>query len=488
MAEYKHGTYGALVKTIAAAAATSATVAVYVGLAPVNLIRGFAKYVNVPVKLSSFEGAKAVLGYSDNWKNFDLCEAFQVHFNNKAGNVGPIVAINVLDPAVHKKAEATTKELAFANGSAYIQSDTIILDTLVLAEKVEGVDFAVEYDFTKGRVVITSIGEEITGTVNATYSEVDLSAIDAEDIIGGASEDGIYSGLGCVGLIYQELGLIPNLLLCPGWSTEPEVYAAMIKAAAKINGNWDAFVLADIPLEDADGKVDTIAKAIEWAEAKGYKSEFSKVFWPMGADAEGKQFHASVLEAWQLLQVDATHDGVPMETASNKPVPVVKQYFGAESLNRGFDRQRANELNANGITTVIFWGGEWVLWGPHTAAYKHGADGDERNTFDTNIRMMLYVSNGFQKDWALTIDKPMSRALADTIKNQEQAKMDALGAMGAFIGEPVVEFAESENSTAELVKGNFVWGFKGTPVPPFKSGTLNVGYSADGFETYFREV
>lgn len=43
-------------------------------------------------------------------------------------------------------------------------------------------------------------------------------------------------------------------------------------------------------------------------------------------------------------------------------------------------------------------------------------------------------------------------------------------------------------ATDDLVQGNFTWGFKGTPTPPFKSGTLKVAYTTDGFDTYFEEV
>ena len=111
------------------------------------------------------------------------------------------------------------------------------------------------------------------------------------------------------------------------------------------------------------------------------------------------------------MLVDTEHDGVPMESASNKAVPVVKQYFGAAATNRGFDQQRANDLNQNGISTIVFFGGQWVLWGPHTAAFKHGAITDNRVIFDVSIRMMMHQSNSFQKDWALTIDSPMTRSM-----------------------------------------------------------------------------
>lgn len=490
MSEYKHGTYGEFVDSIGDIAAQSGTVAVYVGAAPVNLIRGFAKYVNAPVKLTSLEEVNRYCGYSDNWASFDLCEAFAFHFKNSAGNVGPIVAINVLDPAVHKKTGETTVALTFSSGRATIKSDTIILDTLVLSDKVEGTDFSIDYDFSHGQVIINSLGDTpITGTVNATYSEVDPSVIDKDDIIGGVTAGGVYTGMGCIGLIYQELNLVPSLICCPGWSETPAVYHAMVAAGTKINGHWDAFVYADIPVLAADGaKVDTIDAAIAWKAENGYTNERSKVYWPKAKDTQGRICHAAVAAAWRTMVVDAGNEGVPMESPSNKALPVAGQYFGAGSQNRGFDQQQGNKLNAEGITTVVFWGGQWVLWGPHTAAYKYGAVTDNRNIFDSSIRMMMYVANGFQQEWALTIDSPMTRALADTIKNREQEKMDALAAMGAFIGDPVVDFKESENSAGDLVEGNFTWGFKGTPTPPFKSGTLKVAYTTAGFDTYFGEV
>lgn len=485
---YKHGTYGEFASSIGALATQSGTVAAYVGIAPVNLVRGYAQYVNNPVKLTDFATATRYMGYSKNWPQFDLCEAFKLHFNNQLGSVGPIVAINVLDPAVHKKTAQTTKTLSFINGRATFESDTIILDTLVLADKVEGTDFTIDYDFSKGQVIVGSIGTAITGTVNATYGEVDPAMVKQDDIIGGVTASGEYTGLGCIGLVYPELNLIPNIICCPGWSHVPAVYNAMLTAGTKINGHWDAVVCADIPVVEGSTKVDTIELAKAWKEENAYVSERSKVFWPLAKDNEGNIYHGSALGSWLMQYVDAQNAGVPMESPSNKAVPVVKQYFGEGSSNRGFDQQRANELNADGITTVVFWGGLWVLWGPHTAAYTYGAVTDNRVVFDNSIRLMMHVSNSFQQEHALTIDQPMTRAMADTIKNREQEKMDALAAVGAFIGTPVVEFTESANSLGDLIEGNFTWGFKGTPTPPFKSGTMKVAYTTEGFDSYFGEV
>lgn len=483
---YKHGTYGEFAETQAGTATQSGTLAVYVGTAPVNLIRGYAEagVVNGPIYLRDWAAVQRTMGYSSDWETFTLCEAFKAHFNNTAGNAGPIVVINVLDPAVHKKAEATTTPLTFTNGRATIASDKIILDTLALADKVEGVDFTVDYNFTTNEVIIEDISSTpISSPVNATYSEVDTSTLDEDDIIGGVTANGEYSGLGCVGLVYPELGFIPNVIAAPGWSDIPEVYQAMITAGTKINGHWDAYIIADLTLTSTD----TIEKAITWQENNGYKNERAKTYWPQGVGTDDNIYHLSTMAVWRMLLVDATHNGVPMETPSNKPVPLKKLYFGPSATNRGFDQSRANDLNAEGISTAVFWGGQWVLWGGHTAAYKFGSVTDKRVIFDNNIRMMMYITNNFQQEWALTIDEPMTVALAETIRNREQEKADRLVAMGALIGEPQVLFLETENSTDELAEGNFVWDFSGTPTPQWKSGTLRVAYTDAGFSSYFGE-
>ena len=478
---YKHGTYGEFADSIVRQTLQSGTVAVYLGTAPVNLLRGYEQYVNAPVSLADMNSVKRYQGYSDDWKKYTLCEAFKTHFDNSMANVGPIVAVNVLDPAVHKKAEATTTQLTFANKRAVIAGDTIILDTLALAEKAEGVDYTVEYDWTRKQTVINDISAEgISGQVQVTYNEVDTSMVDKEDIIGGVTEGGVYTGLGCLDLIYQELDIIPNIIAAPGWSEIPEVYQAMVAAGTKCAGHWDAFVAADIPIAENA----TMAEAEAWRVTNHYTNERSKVCWPQFTDVYGTAFHLSTALVWRMMLVDAANGDVPMESPSNKEIFAAKQYFGADSTNRGFTQEQANELNANGITTLCYWGRRWVLWGPHTAAYEFGNVEDKRSIFDNTIRMMMYISNSFQEEHALSIDGKMDRKLKDSILNREQTKADALASKGALIGTPVVSFNETENSTDDMVEGNFVWGFVGTTTPPFKSGTLKIAYSDEGFDTY----
>lgn len=482
--EYLYGAYGKLGQSIAQSVIPVGTTPVYVGTLPVNLIRGFANLdiVNYPVKLSNLINAQQTVGYSDNWESFSLCEAIYAHFNNSKGNIGPIYVINVLDPATHKKEDTTTVQLAFNNGKATIKSDTIIIDTLALEGKAEGVDFSIDYNFTKGMVMISSIGEKITGNITASYDEVDTSLITNKAIIGDVTTNGEYSGLGAISLLYQEHFAVCNLIGAPGWSDDPEVYAAMISAATQINGHWDAFVCADIPLTNG-----TITEVLSWKEENGYTHERSKVFWPMAKDNAGKIYHLSTLAIVEFMRADLSHDSIPMETCGNKEIPASGQYFGADSSNRGFDQVQSKELTSNGVSTCVFWGGNWVLWGDHTAAYAYGSDIDPRCIFDVSMRMLFHITNGFQSEWGTEIDKPFTKQLRDRIINKEQEKLDAYVAIGALIGKPEVLFLESNNSTIDMMNGDFRWDIPVTPTPPLKSATVFVAYTDAGFNAYFSD-
>lgn len=495
--EYLYGAYGHIGETVAQSAVQAGTTPVYVGTAPVNLVRGFADagVINEPIKLTNMIDAQRKLGYAADWGTFTLCEVVNAHFNNTLGNIGPIYVINVLDPSAgkHRKATETEQSLSFAGGRAEFVSSTIILDTLTIAKSdggdyVEGTDYAVDYNFTKGSVIITSLKDDapLTGSLTASFYEVDDSTIEDADIIGGVTSSGEYSGLSAISLLYPEQFAVCNLIAAPGWSQSPAVYNAMLTTSQKINGHWDAFVVADLPLVDGSAQaVDTITKAIAWKKNNAFTGERSKVYWPQGVDNLGNIYHLSTLAVVELMRADFSHNSVPMETCGNKAVPIIKQYFGANATNRGFSQQEGKELTQNGISTAVAWGGEWVLWGDHTAAYTYGADVDPRAIFDVSMRMLMHITNDFQREWSPRIDEPMTRALKDEIINREQEKLDGYVSMGALLGDPQIVFLESENSTTDIMNGDFRWDIAVTPTPPLKSASVYVAYTDAGFSVYY---
>ena len=548
--EYLYGTYGYLADSVSAATAENSTAALYVGTAPINLVRGYANagLINKPVRLKNLYQARNTIGYAADWDTYTLSEAVAAHFANPQGNQGPIYVINVLDPDVHRAGEATTVTLNFVNGSASFESEDIILDTLALADKAEGTDYVVSYSFDTHKVSIVSadVDNPIEGAVTATYYDVDASAITEADIIGNVSVNGEYTGMQAAALIYQTYNVIINLFAAPKWSGLKNVYRALVAIATKLNGHWDGFVYADIPLsytetteiitytydpvdsptgdpseqgwyeKDADDNyfltedttvdvsktyytrtehseevtetkvVDTIPKAIEYKKSHILDSERSKLFWPKAMGTDGNIYNLSTLAVVETMRVDATHTGVPMETCGNKPVAVAGQYFGASSQNAGYDVEDANDLCENGLATIVFWGGSWKLWGDHTAAYEFdNEDVDDRAIFDVSLRMLLYLTNRFQVAWANTVDKPFTVQLKDTILVREQERLDALVVMGALIGKPTISFEEAYNTIDDVKHGNFRWDIAVTPTPPMKSATAYVAYTDAGLSAYF---
>lgn len=486
---YIHGSYGELANSKAQNAAQAGSVAVYIGTAPVHQISGYAEkgLINTPVKIENLSDAKAKLGWSDDWEKYTLCEAIAAHFNNTVGNVGPIYVINVLDPSVHAGEKVVAEAVVMNNDSFSIPSVDVVRDSIVVSDHASA-EFTIEYD-SKMNVTVVKLKHDCDKKEAAvSYDLVDTSKVTAATIIGSTTEDGQYSGLDALKLLYQEHNAVINMLAAPGWSQIPEVYKAMVSAVQKLNGHWDGFVNADIPLVDAEGAaIDTIAKAIKWKADNGYTSERSKVYWPMVKDGSGKVYHLSTVGQATMLRVDLGHDSVPFESPSNKEIMATCQYFGKDSKNKGYDQVTCNGLNEKGITTACFWGGRWVLWGPHTAAYNYGGNMDARSIFDSNIRMLMHLTNGFQLRHGVRVDAPLTPQEKDTILNVERENLDTLCGIGALIGSPTVEFVESANPVSDMMNGDFVWDISGTPTPPLKSATGRVCYTDEGFAAFFGE-
>ena len=110
---------------------------------------------------------------------------------------------------------------------------------------------------------------------------------------------------------------------------------------------------------------------------------------------------------------------------------------------------------------------------------------DPRVIFDNNMRMLMYITNGFQLRHGTEIDAPMTPAQKDTVVNAEKAELERLKALGAIIGDADVEFLESANPLNDMLNGDFVFDISFTATPPFKSATARVAYTSDGFAAFF---
>ena len=487
MAEYKHGAYGMIQATGTLESTAAANAFVYIGTAPVNQVVGGSENVNKPVLVRNIAEAKRLFGYSDEWGDFTLCEAMHAHL--ELGGVGPLVLINVLDPTAHVK-EQTSKSLTPQNGRVTIAgAERIVLDSLTITGKQPGEDYTAAYNTEKGTIVIAEAKDGSLGTqaLNISFKEVDTSKVTESTVIGSTDGYGLNTGLYCVRNVYQQTGFIPSFLLAPGFSGIPKVHEAMGKLSQKINEHWDAYMLTDIPIADKTKGI-TLAAAAEWKENNGYTLENETVYFPMASGTDGRKYHISVLAAANLQKLISQQDGVPYRTASSTDCAIIQNlYMGEEGKGRIFDDTLINEaLNANGIASAAFVGGRWCIWGAHSADYSK-ENGNTVNISEVNRMMLYYISNDFQHRRPKDVDQHMTANGIQSIVAEEQARLDALRAMGAILhGEVALNVNGVDGS--DLVNGDFTFSFQVTVMPLCKSLTALVGWTDKGFETYYESL
>lgn len=476
---YKHGV-GATINPSQPAFPPSGvgTLPVYVGTAPINTLADPEAVVNKVLLVNSLTEAKLAVGYSDDWNTFTLCEAIDAHFNNPLGNIGPIVLINVFDPAIDTK--EGTANVALVAKIGYINNEKVLLDSVAIADKVLGTDFKVEYVVVDGKnqVKLTDLTElGLASPAAVTFDEMDITTIVATDIVGTVDADGVRTGLQVVDFVYQDTGLIPTILAAPGWSEDSAVYTGLVSKCQAINSHWDAICVADID-SSATGAL-TVAEAKTQKSTDGYISKLSKVFWPM-AKFGAKLYHMSTLSVVMMMQTDYAYDNIPYASPSNQQILATGAAL-ADGTEIKFDEVEANDLNSVGITTMAFLGGLWKLWGPHMANYTYAAEASIKpeDMFDCTVRMQGYLKNTFQANYLVDVDHPFSRRQIDEILDSAQIWLNSLIADEAMLYGNI-GFKSQSNPSGQIAAGNFVFNVGYTSVPPGKSITFEIQYDPAG--------
>lgn len=497
MSDYKHGAYGVIQAVGSRVADESQGAIVYVGTAPVHNVEGGANNVNVPIVVNNIAEARKYFSYSDEWDKYTLCEAMHAHLENKG--VGPLVLINVLDPAKadHKKSTQTTASKTPSNGRIVIAAaQDVILDTVVIktqdqtpVTKVKGTDYAIAYNIEKKQIVITELPTGSLGTAALTveYYEIKPDGVTATDVIGASDGLGTNTGIFAIKNVYQLTGYIPAYLAVPGFSSTPSVHAAMYQNSVKINGHWDAYMFVDLPILNGSTPL-TLDTIKTYKDGNGYTKENETVFFPLAKGIDGKIYHLSVLAAANFQELLLEQDGIPYKTASNTDCSIIENlYLGASAEGKVYDDSLINEkLNKNGIASAAFVGGRWAIWGCHSADYDQ-SNGDQINVAETNRMMLFYISNDFQHRRTPNVDKPMTANDLQTIIAEEQTRIDALLNIGALT-RGVVSLNADAQARSDIMNGDYSFLFDITTTPLAKSLTAVVNWTDEGFVTYFESV
>lgn len=451
-----------------------------VGTAPVNLASAAAP-VNTPVLVHTYAEAVAALGHSDNWEDFTLCELIYSHFSLYA--MAPMILVNVLDPATHKTTVAPTT-LAVSNRVATLKVDGVLLPSLVVKSSDGATTYSKTTDYTAafnddGHVLITTKATGVIGAgitqLQVGYDKINPSVVDANHIIGGVTLDGAYTGFELVNQAYPRFGILPDLLLAPGWSHLPAVAAVMKAKAGNINGNFKAMALTDI--DPAQPYTDAGA----WKSENSYTGTLQIAMYPMLTLGD-KKFHYSTQMAGLIAATDAANGGIPFLSPSNKALQADGTALadGAD-LFLGIDQ--ASYLNSLGIVTALNLGTSgWKSWGNNTGAYPGVTD--PKDSFIPIRRMFNWVGNSLILTYMQKVDDPMNKRLIAAVTDSVNIWLNGLTASGALLGGRV-EFRESENPTTDLMSGKVTFHVYITPPGPAQEINFLLEYDASYLSALF---
>jgi len=452
---YRHGVHASEVPTSILPPVTAAAgLPVVFGTAPVNLTADPAAAVNRPMLAYNYAEAVQAVGFqpanAQGLFEFTLSEFIKSHFALFA--VAPVVLVNVLDPAVHRKA-VTGQEIKLVGDAAPLPEAGVLKATVVVKSSdgatthVAGTDYEVTYN-TAGLAIINRLEDGAIAAdaeLKVDYAHLDPSMVTESDIIGGIdSGTGKATGLELLNEVFPRFRQVPGQVLAPKFSGSSAVAAVMKAKASNINSHFRAISLADIPTDE----VEKYSDAPAWKNSNNITDPQQAICWPM-LSLGGEKYHLSTQLAGLICKTDGANDDVPYVSPSNKSLQADSTVL-ADGSEVFLGPDQAAFLNGEGIITALNLIGGWKAWGNRTAAYP--AISDPKDAFLAIRRMFIWIGNSLILTFWQKVDDPLNRRQIDTVIDSANIWLNGLAARQFILGGRV-EFLESENPITDLMDG-----------------------------------
>lgn len=444
-----------------------------IGAAPVQAAEEPAP-VGVPVLISSYAEFVKRFGYSDDWAKYNLCEFAYSQFI--IYGVGPVIFCNLLDPAT-ANSSVTAADKDVVDHKIELPFEAIDNDNLVVkaaggagSAYEKDTDYVVFYEDGKCIIELIEDGAAYAATsLNVAYKGVTASSVNATAVA---------TGLEKIELCATTVGVIPDLIVAPGYSSNATVAAVMATKAASLNGLFKCKALIDIDTTSAT----TNTAAIEKKATDNLVDKDQIDCWPLLTLGE-KVFHFSTGLAGLMATVDAENDGVPYEVPSNKALKC-DGMVTADGTIVNLTHAQACALDNAGIVTALNFLGGWVAWGLHTACYP-----DNNDVKDCSIsisRVFAWVNNSIMKTFWKKLDRPMNRRLVDSIVDEIGIWFNGLVGAGYLIGGRI-EFKDEENPAENLMNGIAKFHLYITPPSPLQELDFALEYDVSYLTEAFGE-
>lgn len=455
MSNYKHGIRTSRLATQLAVPITSdGCIQCVIGTAPINLAEDPYDTVNKPFMFSSKAAAISGLGYCDDFENYTLCQSMYASFDVFA--VAPIIMINVLDPTKHIEADLSgTYDVT--GGKVTIDKKGILLDKIAVASTAaDPVTYTVDEDYVASfnadgtvTIAIVSTGAAASETsLKITYVALDPSKVTYQDVIGSYdAETKKRTGMELIGRAYQRFGIVPSLLLAPGWSHITAVYLALNAKAQLISSLFTAKVVADI--DSGVEKADCVENVKEYKDGAALSDRNVIACWPLVQVGDYRYYFSAQLAAL-LEYLAGNNGGVPSQSPDNKDLKITGLYTadGEEVL---LDMDEANDyLNACGVVTAINMNG-WKCWGSNTTVYPSSTDPLDR--WINVVTIFDYIENNFKLSFFQNVGDLTSYRLIEEVVSGYNMQLNGLQGSNDIAGGEIV-FNNDENPISEILNGH----------------------------------
>lgn len=481
---FMHGvTTAELPTALTAPILADAGINVVIGTAPTYQVTGRPTFVNRPRLYNDYASAVTEMGYSDDWETFTICEHMDAAFRQYG--VRPVVYINVFDPEIHIKAVAPAA-VNVVRGQAVLPDLHIIPSSLDVKNQagtttyVLGTDFAVEFN-NEGKLVLStfaSIGP--TATLQVGYDVADTSLITKADIIGGIDvATGQARGIEAIEDVFLRYNVVPNILIVPKWSQDPEVASVMVAKMERINGCFVGIAVCDVDDKAVQNPIDVP----DWMDTNNYVFDRQVTCFPM-IGLTSRVYHQATQLGPLMAFTDARRGGnVPYYSPSNKNYRMNKLLANGNEID--ISKANADYLNANGCVTALNFIGGWRAWGNRTSIYP--ASSDVKDVFIPQKRMNDFIRNTLVLSVWQYVDEPGNLRLIDAIVNSMNSFLNGLKSVGALLGARV-EFLPEENPRTELLAGHYTFRVSQASPPPAEWIHFNVIFDVSYLDVLFEGV
>ena len=358
------------------------------------------------VKITNFtESAKYV---GNNIDGLTLADAVETVLTESGG--ADIYPINIFNPVKHLS--TVTKDITFTNG-VYNFTEIGVQD-LTVKKGEDELTLDEDYAFEGNSITVLAGGEIETNQtgVTATYKYFDKAKITDADVVGTTDENGKRTGLQQVYDIAAEFGVIPGIIIAPGF-TSIIVRNALETIAEKLRG----FTYPDAPR----GTTIEQAERARFKETNGLDltstSEYSMLALPHVKRFNSYQNTRTLKPLSPVLaglrvrldrerNVGKSIDNTASNTILGTEYPI---YF---KLNQeGTD---SNRLNALGLATVINYKGQYRIWGARNSSYpsKSGI-----MTFESARRTRNFIHESIENATFYCVGENITRGFIDDVLN-----------------------------------------------------------------------